>query len=60
MMHAKLRSSPLIQKTKILRPLSQATAHNHPNVFIFVLLLPEGQAGEAWEPSKNGAHLPSQ
>jgi hypothetical protein len=33
------------------RPLSQATASNHPNVLTFTLPSSEGQAGEAWEPS---------
>jgi hypothetical protein len=32
-------------------PLSQATTYNHDNVFTFTLLLSEGRAGEAWEPS---------
>jgi hypothetical protein len=35
---------------KIPRPLSQATASNHPDAFTFTLLLSEGRAGEAWEP----------
>jgi hypothetical protein len=48
---SKLCSSPLIQKIKIPRPLSQATASNHPNAFTFTLLLSEGRASEAWEPS---------
>jgi hypothetical protein len=30
---------------KAPRPLSQATASNHPNAFTFTLLLPEGRAG---------------
>jgi hypothetical protein len=59
-MAAKLYSSPLTQKTKIRRPLSQATAPNHSNVFTFVMLLSEGQAGKAWDLSKNVAHLSSQ
>jgi hypothetical protein len=32
------------------RPLSQATTSNHPNGFTSTLPLPEGRAGEAWEP----------
>jgi hypothetical protein len=36
---------------KILWPLSQATASNHSNAFTSTLLLSEGRAGEAWEPS---------
>jgi hypothetical protein len=31
--------------------MSQATASNHPKAFTFTLLLSEGRAGEAWEPS---------
>jgi hypothetical protein len=36
---------------KIARPLSQATAYNHPNIFTCPLLLSEGRTCEAWEPS---------
>jgi hypothetical protein len=36
---------------KIPRLLSQATASNHSSVFTSSLLLSEGRAGEAWEPS---------
>jgi hypothetical protein len=38
---------------KAPRSLSQATVSNHHNVFTFTLLLSEGRAGEAWEPSHN-------
>jgi hypothetical protein len=41
----------LIQKTKIPRALSQATASNRPNVFSFTRPLLEGREGEASEPS---------
>jgi hypothetical protein len=34
-----------------VRPLSQASASNHSNVFTFTLPLTEGRAGEATEPS---------
>jgi hypothetical protein len=40
-----------MQKIKIPRPHSQATAYNHPKVFTFTLLLSDGQMGESWEPS---------
>jgi hypothetical protein len=40
-----------VNSEKNPRPLSQATASNHSNVFTFTLLLSEGRAGEAWEPS---------
>jgi hypothetical protein len=46
----KLRNSTLPQKTKIPRPLSQATASNHHNVFMSTLPLSEGRARGAWEP----------
>jgi hypothetical protein len=36
---------------KILLPLFQIAACNHPNVFDFIILLSEGRAVEAWEPS---------
>jgi hypothetical protein len=40
------------------RSLSEATPYHH-NVFTFTLLLPEGRAGVAWEPSnKNDALSP--
>jgi hypothetical protein len=39
---------------KIPRPLSQATAYNHPNVLTSTLLLSEGCADEVWKPSNNG------
>jgi hypothetical protein len=39
---------------KIPRPLSQATASNHANIFTFTLPLSEGRTGEAWEPSNKG------
>jgi hypothetical protein len=39
------------QEFKIPRPLSEAIASNHSNVFTFALPLSEGQMGEAWEPS---------
>jgi hypothetical protein len=42
----------LIPKIKVLRPLSQAAAYNHPNILTFTLLL-LGQTGKAWEPSYN-------
>jgi hypothetical protein len=38
-------------KSKFRGPLSQATTSNNSNVFTFTLLLSEGRAGEAWEPS---------
>jgi hypothetical protein len=38
-------------KSKFRGPLSQATASKHSNAFTFTLLLSEGRAGEAWEPS---------
>jgi hypothetical protein len=41
----------LIQKIKIPRPLSQATACNESNAFTFTLPLSEGRTGEAREPS---------
>jgi hypothetical protein len=47
----KLYSSALIQKIKILRPLSQATTSKHHNFFSFTVPLPQGWEGEAWEPS---------
>jgi hypothetical protein len=40
-----------ISETKIPRPLSEATASKHSTAFTFTLLLSEGRAGEAWEPS---------
>jgi hypothetical protein len=46
----KLYNSTLIHKTKIPRPLSQATTSNHLNVFTFTLPL-SGRTGEAWEHS---------
>jgi hypothetical protein len=46
-----LCSPPFIQKTKIPRALSQATASDRHNVFTFTRPLSEGRAGEAWEPS---------
>jgi hypothetical protein len=39
----------LVQKPKIPRPLSQATASNRPNVFTFTPPLSKGRAGEASE-----------
>jgi hypothetical protein len=45
---SKLYSSSLIQKIKILPPLSQVTATDLSTVFTFTLLLLEGRAGEAW------------
>jgi hypothetical protein len=41
----------LIQKIKILWPLFQIIAFNHPKVSTFTLLLAEGRAGKAWETS---------
>jgi hypothetical protein len=38
-------------KSKFRGPISQATASKHSNAFTFMLLLSEGRAGEAWEPS---------
>jgi hypothetical protein len=38
-------------KSKFRGPLSQATASKHSDAFTFTLLLSEGRAGEAWEPS---------
>jgi hypothetical protein len=38
-------------KSKFRGPLSQATASKHSNAFTFTLVLWEGRAGEAWEPS---------
>jgi hypothetical protein len=48
---SKLHNSPLIQKIKILGPLSQANASNLRNHFTSIFSLSEGRAGEAWEPS---------
>jgi hypothetical protein len=39
----------LIQKMKFRRPLSQATAYNRRNVFMFTLPVSEGREGETWE-----------
>lgn len=38
-----------------LRPLhlSQTSTSSHPNIFILVISLPEGQTGKAFEPSNN-------
>jgi hypothetical protein len=41
----------LIMKIKFPMPLSRSTNSNHPDVFIFILTLPEGREGEAWGPS---------
>jgi hypothetical protein len=48
-----MQPSTLIKKIKIPRPLSQATVSNHCNIYTFILVLTEGQAGKAWEPSNN-------
>jgi hypothetical protein len=56
---SKLYSSTLIQKTRIPRPLSQASSSLHPNVFIFILPLTGGQAGDGWDsPNKMMRSLP--
>jgi hypothetical protein len=44
-----LCNSTLIHKPKIRRPLSQATAHNHRNVFTLTLALSAGRAGETFQ-----------
>jgi hypothetical protein len=41
----------LIQTIKTSRPLSRATASNHPNVFTSTLPLLDGRTGEVWEAS---------
>jgi hypothetical protein len=47
----KLCDSPLIHKIRIPRPLAQATASNHPNVFTPPhCLFQKDERGEAWEP----------
>jgi hypothetical protein len=37
--------------------MSQATAYNHHNVFIFILVLTGGREGEAWEISYKIIHF---
>jgi hypothetical protein len=44
-------TSTLFQKIKIPRPLSQAPASNHPNVFTSTLPLSEWRTCEVWGPS---------
>jgi hypothetical protein len=46
-----LCTSTIIQNIKIPRPLFQATASNHHNVFTSILTPSEGRMSEAWEPS---------
>jgi hypothetical protein len=46
----------IIRNSKF-RCLSEATPHYH-NVFTFTLLLPEGRAGIAWEPSNKRMPFP--
>jgi hypothetical protein len=48
---SKPHNSTIIQKIKIPRSLSQASASNHSNAVTFTLPLPEGQMSGAWEPS---------
>jgi hypothetical protein len=48
---SKLRNPLLFLKTKIPRPLPQATTSNHSNVFTSILFLPKGRTGEAWKPT---------
>jgi hypothetical protein len=48
---SRLFNWPLIQESKIPRPLSQATASSRPNVFTFTLPLLQGRTGEEWKPS---------
>jgi hypothetical protein len=45
----KLHNSPLIQKTKIPRSLTQAIASNHRTAFTFTLALSKGRVGGTWE-----------
>jgi hypothetical protein len=47
-----------MQKTKIPRPVSEATVSNRYSVSTFTLPLPEGQIGGTWEPYNNMMLLP--
>jgi hypothetical protein len=53
---SRLPNSTLIKKIKAPWPMFQVTASNHCNLFTFILVLTEGQAGKAWEPS-NESHI---